>query len=279
MNKRSVALILILFFISINVDAQSPLIGNWKGVITYMGDTEDDNFTRNIKLNIVDSETAELLIEDGDSKNYIPFRRYFWYSKFRINQIFRLSGNFAYLIISKRSDKGNGQEILNIYFQEDVNKVSFVLSNLTLPYGVDNYVLATGELENEDKKTYSGSRLLVGGQSYNYIKIESIEKGKNSTFVTLKILNNTDLKIEGTVHEPGNATAFYITNADRSKKYKLISADKKLPLSISVKPGGYQNVKLEFEAIPPGMNLMNIFEGGPPEATNLWKFYDVRLKD
>jgi hypothetical protein len=164
-------------------------------------------------------------------------------------------------------------------YSKTEGKVWAIWSNIVQPESINSSILGIGWLDSENAKKYTGSNLLIGGSSFSYIKINEIQLSDKSTSVQFKITNNTTEVLTGTFHEPGNETAFYITDANRNKKYNLRSASVSLPYEFSLNPGKELLITLNFESIPPSMKLLNVFEGGDNENNNLWKFYDVKLKD
>lgn len=250
----------------------------WKGEIRDL--TDDANLIWKAKIKVTSTTSAELLLFDDNKGVYVSYLTDSRFAGQKRKVSFVTSGKTAALVLSYESTNINGQSVYNMYYDENTQMANVLWSNMHSDMSESSRVLGYGDFSSENSNVYSGSRLKVGGQSFSYISISKIALTDQQTSVTMLINNvNGTTDINGTFHEPGSPVAFYITNADRSVKYKLRSADKSLPHTVTVKPGESFSITLNFDPIPKSMKLLNIFEGGNPEQLELWKFFDVILKD
>ncbi len=277
MKQKHFFFYLFFTFISTLVFAQSsPFIGTWQGEIR--GFDDDLSLIWRAKIKVTSSTSAELLLYDDNKGTYVSYLTDSRFSGQKRKVSFISSGITASLVLSYESSTMTGQSVYNMLYDSKTQMASVLWSNMHSDMTEYSKVLGYGDFTSDNSPVYSGSKLLVGGQSYSYIKIDKIAVSDQQTAVTFTITNNSGEDINGTFHEPGHPTAFYITNADRSVKYKLRSADKSLPKGIKIEPGKSFTITLYFDPTPKSMKVMNIFEGGDP-TTELWKFFDIVLKD
>ncbi|MFC4261328.1 hypothetical protein ACFOWM_00430 [Ferruginibacter yonginensis] len=268
-------LMLISCLICFNTSAQkNNLIGTWSGKIY-----DEYDLIWDVKVVISGSSSAEIYLYDEAKSKYISYLSDPRFNGQKRSVSFQSQENFGTLTLSYESSvTGKGQSVYNMIYDDKEAALSCLWSNNSVPFNETSKSIGVGYLYNSTTKFYySGTNLVVGGQSYSYIKISEIKRTEKSTVITFKVDNTTSKNIVGTFHEPGHKTAFYITDENRSTKYKLIGSDLSLPYQIDVAPNKTKYISLIFEPIPTKMTLINVFEGG--EGENLWKFFDVRLKD
>ncbi len=118
----------------------------------------------------------------------------------------------------------------------------------------------------------------VAGQSFDYVKIESIEVTTQSTLVNLRVSNLTRESFPVRLFSPGSPSAFLITDRTRTRTYRLKSIQglPPYPQSVQLKPNESLSITLEFEALPEGVGFVHILEGNMQQGKE-WNFYDVRL--
>ena len=253
--------------------AQSRFTGTWEGPVS---DQNENETKYRIKFN--GTESPDIFYYDDSRGNYVSVRDDSRLPGYRVRTRMEQSNKAAVLTLIR--EKGSESRVETFLFSE-IYADSLVVMWMFMdsPWSEESVGGGGGYLARVDRgaTSFSGSRISVGGQSYSYIRIESIEPRPDRTVVRFVITNEKSTNQGGTFHEPGSPTAFYITNADRSRKYKLIGSSVSLPYTMTVAPGQTLRIALEFEPIPSSMKLLNIFEGG--EGENLWKFFDVRLKD
>lgn len=259
----------------------SKLVDVWEGNFTVYGATSSDDQVKRIRLRINGPQTADFLILNDAGTQYEFYYNNALYKDYNVTQTFTTTTAGATMVLVK-VDKTTGlrsQEVFNIVKTQPGNSIVVLWSNNNTRYTEGKGIFGYGEFTGKGSKVYTGSKLVVGGQSLDYIKIEKVELRNDATLVTFVVTNKTSQTINGTFHQPGHPTAFYITNASRTIRYELKSADVTLPHAVSVLPSSFKKVTLFFQPLPADMKLINIFEGGSPENTNLWKFYDLLLKD
>ena len=118
----------------------------------------------------------------------------------------------------------------------------------------------------------------VAGQSFDYIKIESVEINAQSTLVNMRVSNLTREPFPVRLFNPGEPSAFFITDRTRTRTYRLKSIQglPRHPQSVELKPRESLSFTLEFEALPEGVGFVHILEGNTQQGKE-WNFYDVRL--
>lgn len=282
-QKHFFLYLVFLLFCKISNAQASVFTGTWKGAIENT-DKDGKSYTLwKAKIKVTDKDKAELFLYDDKKQAYVSYLSDSRFAAQKKKVTFTSNSNTAALIISyEGGGNPDGISVYNMYYNSETKSVQILWSNNSKQILTDaTYMLGFGDfvLDQPDSKTYTGNNLIVGGQSFNNISITSITKTKSKTTVVIKITNNTNGEYEGTFHKPGSPTAFYITNGDRSALYRLTGADNNLPYQFFLQPGESKTVSLYFEPVPDKEKLLNIFEGGDITATNLWKFFDVVLKD
>jgi hypothetical protein len=118
----------------------------------------------------------------------------------------------------------------------------------------------------------------VAGQSFDYVRIESIEITPMSTLVNLRVSNLTRDSFPVRLFGPGNSSAFFITDRTRTRTYRLKSIQglPAYPQSVQLSPNQALSITLEFEALPEGVGYIHMLEGNTQQGKE-WNFYDVQI--
>jgi len=123
--------------------------------------------------------------------------------------------------------------------------------------------------------------LSIGGTSTNRVSIDKVEIAKEVTVVTFSYHNTSFDQVLMRLSKPGEVGAYYITPADRSKKYYITDKDNIAfePDNTLVRPNSYHTFKIYFEPLPETLTSFSILEGNPETQTGKeWNFYDIQLK-
>lgn len=123
--------------------------------------------------------------------------------------------------------------------------------------------------------------LSIGGTSTNRVSIDKVEIAKEVTVITFSYHNTSFDQVMMRLSKPGDPGAYYITPANRSKKYYIVDKDNIAfePDNTLVPPNSYHTFKIYFEPIPDSLKSFSILEGDPKmQSGKEWNFYDLQLK-
>jgi hypothetical protein len=254
----------------------SPFIGTWYGSIA----DAQGNKIWDIKLNITSTTAAEISLFNNQTSTYVSYLTDPASASYTRSVVFSANGNRASLNVLYKSSEISGQSIYNIVYRADLMELYTIWSDVSTKLTTNELSarVASGKFEKGLSTTYTGSNIVVGAQSFDYISIESIKTSTNYTDVTFKVVNNRSSNISGTFHEPGHATAMRIADLNRQNFYMLKSGvNVTLPYEFVLEPGYELSVTLRFDPMPMDMKSLNILEGAELKSSN-WNFYDVHLK-
>jgi hypothetical protein len=270
---KKIILYLLLAFICYTANSQeTKLIGTWEGELL----NSSDDVIWKVRIKVLSANSAELYLYDDKKSTYLNYLTDSRFAGSKRTISFKATGNYGVLIANYNNSGNDGQSVYNLQYNEKEDDVSTIWTNLNNP--LSGSLFGTALLVSDKVKVYNSFNITIGGKSFENLGIEKVELGEKLTKVTLKIKNITKELYNGTIHEPGHNTAFYLTDASRSKQYKLTGSNYVLPLQLSIDVGKSKSVVLYFEAMPLNTKLFNMLEGGPVQSTNLWKFYDISLE-
>jgi hypothetical protein len=272
--KNVILFILFVFSFYSSKSQETKLIGNWEGALI----DANEKIVWNIRIKVLSATSAELHLYDKTRGNYFNYLTDTRFEESKRTVTFKAIGNLGVMTVTYNSAYNIGQSVYNLRYNEKEGNVTTIWSDLNLSESIENENLCYAILISDKVKTYKATDITIGGKSFDNIGIDKVEFNEKVTKVTITIKNNTDDIYKGTLHEPASITAFYLTDADREKKYNLTGANVKLPYELSIQPGKTILIVLYFEPMPLKTKLFNMQEKGSSDATNLWKFYDIFLK-
>ncbi len=266
-------LFLIFLILLSNISIAQELIGVWHGKIY------DDNNEPTIYVNIVFNE--------GKSEPSAALRYFNKSTKQWVNQmhdkISYLSSNTSGILSTIDSKEKSTKSNVYLFSFIDAKRIAVEwISKVDDSNNADN--LATKKGSGYLEPFYNGKiyeNLSIGGSSTNRVSIDKIEIAKEVTIITFSYHNTSHEQVLMRLSKPGEMGAYYITPADRSKKYYLVDKDNIAfePENTLVRPNSYHTFKIYFEPLPESLTSFSILEGAPEQQTGKeWNFYDLQLK-
>ncbi|MCB0841876.1 MAG: tetratricopeptide repeat protein [Bacteroidetes bacterium] len=132
-----------------------------------------------------------------------------------------------------------------------------------------------------DDRNYNKGRILIGSQNDPYITIERVRIIENSTRITFAVQNITGKVFPIEIDRRNSADAFYLTDRNFQKIYKMksVSSLNGWPNSpYPLRPGETKIFTVEFEKLDDEVTFFHILEGKSDRPYS-WDFWDVELKE
>ena len=239
--------------------------GIWVGVVY----DDNDEAIRTLLLEIEGDVVSEWGY-NSDTEEYFPY-------SYKIQKFFRERNNAIYFWMNQGGVWSETQSYHISFLNENNAEIIWNRQVNNIKEGEDNDIwemYGTGTLERIVENVYRNP--FVQARSSEFFTIGSITVESDFTEVVLFLSNETENDFSGTFHGPGHEYAMYITDSNRSSRYRITAIDGvEFDVPFIVEAYDYLEITLYFEPIG-DLKHFDIIE--PATGPGAWSFYGISLE-